>query len=326
MTRALGCDVSRWNGAVNFNTMKSAGASFVICKAGQRNFQDEKFSTYWPDAKAAGLLRGAYWFYDWAAGDIAQAQLFCNILGGDWGELPMVLDYEMAPTNMTQNEAQGHAWNFLQEVERISGKVPMIYTGYYFWISWGSTSSGWLKYPFWLAWYANESIIKVPQPWSHWDFWQYSSNGPGPTYGAQGLSMDMNYFNGTVEELFAWANIDEVTTAHNLSIHGPHYCTVCGAQLADIDPIPAPPEPPAPPTYPAYKVKAGTHPNVRSGDGGSYAKMGYLIDDGAIIYVDSTDAQTGYCHIQPAWGFDNSGVRKYFELGGWVWTAYLVKQ
>lgn len=235
---------------------------------------------------------------------------------------------QSVPT-LVPTQVQADAWSFLNQVKQFSGMSPWLYTGYFYFLTWLTNDPKWLEFKLWLAWYAAEQYVKTPPPYGNgipggggWVTWQYTGNGSGPDWGSTGLSQDLSLYYGTVDQFNDDMNINEIPTAHDVSIHGPHYCAICGAQLADIDAVPAPPEP----IYPAYKVKVGNHPNVRSGDGSSYAKMGYLIDDGAIIYVDSVDPQTGYCHIQPAYGFDNNGVRKFFELGGWVYTAYLVKQ
>jgi lysozyme len=211
MTKTLGCDVSFWNGAVNFVKMKSAGASFVGVKASQLTI-DTQFKTYWRDAKAAGLLRFAYHYLDWRESELTQAQRFTDAMGGDWGELPPVCDFEMSYLAPEPAVANGKLWNFLQVVERTTGKIPMIYSGYYYWLYYGTPNVGWAKYPFWLAWYENESVIKVPPPWTAWKFWQYTGNGNGPQYGSTGLSMDMDYFNGTVEELKAFAGTTPPST------------------------------------------------------------------------------------------------------------------
>lgn len=60
--RALGVDISHWQGEVNFSMTKRAGASFVIIKACQNLWPDDQFARSWENAKKANLLRGAYHF------------------------------------------------------------------------------------------------------------------------------------------------------------------------------------------------------------------------------------------------------------------------
>lgn len=202
--KTIGCDVSFWNGAVDFNKMKSAGASFCYAKASQLS-ADARFAEYWPAMKTAGLLRGAYHYLDWRVSELTQAKLFVDTMGGDWGELPPVCDFESQTAAPEPAVANGKLWNFLQYVEQKTGHIPMIYTGYYYWLQYGTPNVGWAKYPLWLAWYAAENIVKVPLPWTKWTFWQYTGNGDGAKYGSTGLSMDMDWFNGSLAELQAFA-------------------------------------------------------------------------------------------------------------------------
>ena len=193
MTRQLLIDTSYWSGAVDWNKAKSAGAAAMYTKASQLSV-DSTFSANWKNAKGI-LPRGAFHYLDWHTSELAQAKLFTDALGGDWGELPPALDLEQNPALFGLSPAlvRGKVWNWLTAVEKTTGRVPMIYCGYYWWIQWMTPDPAWAKYPFWLAWYAAESIIKVPPPWNKWSMWQYTGNGPGPQYGTQGLSLDMSW-------------------------------------------------------------------------------------------------------------------------------------
>lgn len=234
---------------------------------------------------------------------------------------------------LVPTQVQGIAWSFLNQVKQFSNMPPWLYTGYFYFSTWLTNDPKWLEFKLWLAWYALEQYVKTPPPYGNgtpggggWTTWQYTGNGNGPEWGSTGLSQDLSLYYGTAEQFKIDMKINNTVTAHDVSVHGPHYCVVCGAQLVDIDEIPAPPEPPIPPLYPSYKVKpAYMHPYVRNGDATTYTKIGYLIDDDQILLVDSIDQSTGYCHIQPANGYDMLGAKKYFDQGGWVWTDALIK-
>ena len=88
-----------------------------------------------------------------------------------------VLDFEenggLAPGNVAQ-----WARNWLQEVERLTGRTPIIYTGYYFWRDsvGGPTDFG--RYPLWVASWTNAAApALIPSSWSTWTFWQWTSTG-----------------------------------------------------------------------------------------------------------------------------------------------------
>ena len=304
MTRVLGCDTSFWNGKMAYGKMKSAGAEFVYVKASQMTI-DTQFKNYWPAAKDAGLLRGAYHYLDWRMSEMVQAKMFCDLLKDDPGELPPVCDFEsqyMAPEPAVAN---GKLWNFLQEVEQRLGRVPMIYTGYYYWLQYSTPNIGWAKYPLWLAWYAPENWVKVPPPWAKWTFWQYTGNGNGPQYGSQGLSMDMNWFNGDIAALRAFANSQIVPPVTPPTppqpAQPPHsaICPTCG-QLWPSTPV----------LYPVYRVKTGKNPLVHYPNYSSPTSQ--YIMAGTLVNIDTQSC--GYGHMQPITGFPE---------GGWLWMEFL---
>ncbi len=214
--RAYGLDVSVWQDnnstaqQVDFKKAKAAGASFVYIKASQRRL-DEDIMYNWKSAKDAGLLRGAYHYLDPRMPVLDQAKLFCNILANDPGELPPVCDFEQRTENgivlPPVDVWRGWLWNFLTFVEKELGIVPGIYTGYYYWYEFGTKDKAWSRYPLWLAWWEKESIIKAPPPWSTWTFWQYTPKGDGIYHGCESKGVDLNFFNGTVDELYNYARI-----------------------------------------------------------------------------------------------------------------------
>ena len=193
MTRQLVIDTSHWSGAVDWNKAKSAGAAAMYTKASQLSV-DDTFAVNWKNAKGI-LPRGAYHYLDFHISEMIQAKMFTDAMGGDWGELPPVLDLEQSPAlfGLSPAVVQGKVWNWLTEIMKITGRIPMIYSGYYYWLQWMTQDVGWLHFPFWLAWYEPESVIRVPHPWNKWSMWQWTGNGPGHQYGTQGLSLDMSY-------------------------------------------------------------------------------------------------------------------------------------
>lgn len=198
-------DISRWvdNPATpqktNFVKMKNAGAPAVIFKASQALFTDLVFKSSWADAKAAGLLRGAYLYLDWSKTGIEQAKYFCSVIANDPPELPPIIDFEERQGIGTK-VPRSELWGALNYIEGFTKRIPMIYTGWGYWIEFGSINEAWLKYPLWVAnW--GVSSPKMFMPWKNWVLWQYTANGDGLKYGCESLSVDLNYFDGTVDQL-----------------------------------------------------------------------------------------------------------------------------
>ena len=229
MDRAIGIDISVWDDDistpqhVNFAKAIANGASFVYIKSSQQGV-DRDFLMNWENAKAAGILRGAYHFLDWRLPTINQAQLFVSLLVHDPGELPPMLDLEMSPGpyNVNPVMVRTQAAIFLSYVEKTLGKVPGLYCGYFNWIAWGDQSSAWTHYPLWLPWYANESIVKTPPPWPHWTFWQNTDRADGLAYGCESKGVDTSFFNGTKSDLYKWAGISPTGQST------PRICPTCG--------------------------------------------------------------------------------------------------
>lgn len=219
MTNVLGIDVSRWQDdnstpqKMDFHRARYAGAKFVFIKVSERGGVDEDFLINWRNAKDAGIPRGGYHFLRWDLSGSMQARIFCGLLKGDPGELPPVADFEAPPrvdlSGVLRYPSNALLAQFLEEVESILGIRPMIYTSPGFWNSHGKIRGTsifdpkWAYYNLWVAHYGVDKPM-VPKPWKTWTFWQYSSTGPGPAFGAESKGLDMNHFNGNEEQFRAF--------------------------------------------------------------------------------------------------------------------------
>ena len=212
----LGIDISKWDGNWDASKAKLAGATFVFIKASQATFTDPQFKANWQKAKDAGLIRGAYHYLDYTKPGIDQANYFADLLKNDPGELPPVVDYELRRTDNNPSAALGFLRDCLDQLtkrtelfEDMSIKRPMIYTGPGFWMEYGdqTKSEYWIQFPLWNGHWITSNSPKVPMPWTMWHFWQFTSKGPGEAFGSESLSMDMNRFNGTLNELMEFAGI-----------------------------------------------------------------------------------------------------------------------
>lgn len=212
----LGIDISKWNGNWDADKAKQAGATFVFIKASQATFTDPQFTANWQKAKDAGLLRGAYHYLDYTKPGVDQANYFADLLKNDPGELPPVVDYEQARTDNNPSAALGFLKDFLDQMikrtelyEDALIKRPMIYSGPGFWASYGDQTNPeyWIQFPLWNAHWTTSGTPQLSPPWTMWTFWQFSSKGPGEAYGSESLAIDMNRFNGTLNELMEFAGI-----------------------------------------------------------------------------------------------------------------------
>ncbi len=114
------------------------------------------FRANWDAAKAAGVPRGAYHFVFWCRPAHEQAQWFIQHIPNDPDALPPVLDLEWnthsrtCPRKVDRETALEKARLMLRELERHTGKRPIIYTDITFHREVLEGMSEFDRYPFWL--------------------------------------------------------------------------------------------------------------------------------------------------------------------------------
>lgn len=197
-SQATGIDVSHFQGTVNWQEVAASGAVFAFAKATQGiTYVDPQLAVNWPAMKDAGLLRGAYHFYEPADDPHSQAQHFLSTVKLEPGDLPPVLDVEINGGVSSQQLWSGVA-TWLQAVQTATGRQPIVYTAPGFWNS-NSPDLALTSYPLWLADYASQPTL--PHGWSAWQLWQHSQTG---TVAGVSGSVDLDLFNGTAQQLRDW--------------------------------------------------------------------------------------------------------------------------
>ena len=221
--RPLGIDVSDYQGPnVNWVSVKNSGISFAWAKATEGYFSDQtNFTTYATNAKAAGVLFGAYHYArpDLHTGTVgAQTEaahlwnVASNYMKSDGYYLQPILDIEVNLTNTapaytktTLSQWVNDFCNHLVALAAASGLTikPVVY-------SYVSYSSTWLdttvtNWPLWMAQYPTSpnpqtGVPSGTSPWpaGSWKVWQYSDTGS--VSGIPG-ACDLDVFNGTATGL-----------------------------------------------------------------------------------------------------------------------------
>lgn len=211
---AQGIDVSHHNGNIDFRKVAADGISFVFVKATQgKSFRSPKFLQFVRDAKAAGLLIGAYHYVDDSAGSVdaakAEAQNFYRAIRDAGGigvfDLPPVMDYESNKKGYSKATITAVAKTFLEEIHKLTGVKPLVYT----YPAFIGNFTGLSSYPLWIARYSNQTPADA-SGWTRWDYWQYSDGAAGGylprgNRKVDGIigNVDLNEFDGTVAELKA---------------------------------------------------------------------------------------------------------------------------
>lgn len=196
-----GLDVSHYQGTVSWAGVIQNGYRFAFVKATEGvSSTDPQFSTNWTGAKAAGLVRGAYHFYEPGSDPQQQAEHFLDTVwpeGGQPlpGDLPPVLDVETTGGQSAEEIVQGiQTW--LSLVQQRTLRIPILYTSHGFWDSLGTSQFG--GHPLWVAEYGVAAPSPLPAGWQQWRFWQFSQTGR-----IEGISgdVDLDVFQGTLQQL-----------------------------------------------------------------------------------------------------------------------------
>jgi lysozyme len=147
-----GVDVSHYQGSINWAQVKASGRAFAVASVGDGTYEDPDFAANWSGMKAAGLIRGAYQFFEPADDPTTQANILIGKVGllGD-GDLPATLDVEVTGGQSAATiSARIHTW--VNAVKAGTGKTPIIYTGKYFWNG-NVGSADFSSLPLWIAAY-----------------------------------------------------------------------------------------------------------------------------------------------------------------------------
>lgn len=188
--------------SIDWNAVRRDGRRFTFIKATESTtYTSPYFAGDWRGSAAAGLFHGAYHFARPASPAKAQADYFAAAIGDQLvsGTLPPVLDLE-DNGGLTVSALQAWTRTFLTELQAKTGRVPMIYTGPYFWSTSMGGSTAFTGYPLWIANYQTSAPKDIG--WPRWTFWQYTDKG---TSSGMSGAVDMNNFNGTSLDLAALA-------------------------------------------------------------------------------------------------------------------------
>ena len=190
-TPAEGIDVSDFQGAIDFAEVAGAGIAFVYARADDGLISDPNYPTYKADATSAGLLFGAYQFFEPSKDPLAQAERFLSDAALGPGNLFPALVVETSGS-LSASELEQHVATWLHKVQTALGVRPLIYTAKAFWdphVQSGLAAEG---YPLWVAnWEVSSPAL--PSEWSSWTLWQYTSQGS--VSGITGL-VDRDRFDG----------------------------------------------------------------------------------------------------------------------------------
>lgn len=179
---AMGIDVSKWNGNIDWNAVKNSGVNFVIIRCGYRGssegtlIEDPKFRANIKGAQAAGLRVGVY-FFTQAVNEVEaveEASMVISLCKGYSLSFPVYLDVEGSNGRGDRISAEQRTANikaFCGTIKNAGYQVG-VYANKTWFTSKINTSQI-TGYKIWLAQYASQ----VTYTGSRYDMWQYTSKG-----------------------------------------------------------------------------------------------------------------------------------------------------
>lgn len=190
--------------SLNWSSVQASGVKFAFLKATEGTwYRDPYFAGDWSATGRVGIYHGAYHFARPSVGSAAaQATYFVNTIGPQnlRGTLPPVLDLEVTG-GLTPSQLITWTHTWLNTVQQLTGRDPIIYTSPYFWKDNLNNSTAFHAYPLWVANYG-VSYPMVPGGWPTWSFWQHTSSGQ--ITGISG-NVDEDVFNGDMAGLQKFA-------------------------------------------------------------------------------------------------------------------------
>jgi GH25 family lysozyme M1 (1,4-beta-N-acetylmuramidase) len=197
------------NGApIDWTQVAGAGYKFAAIKATEGTYYTNPY--YASDvaaAKAAGLHVAGYHFaipnVGTAAGQADYAVQKAGYGTSSGPTLPLELDVEYDPYagrdhanecyGLTPSQMVSWISAFGNQVQRLTGQLPMIYTTADWWDTCTGDSTAFISDPLWVAAYSASSP-PLPAGWPGWTLWQYTSTGTVPGITTRG-KVDVSYSN-----------------------------------------------------------------------------------------------------------------------------------
>lgn len=171
-----GIDVSYYNGAIDWNSVKNDGIEFAIIRAGfgmYANQQDRRFSEYYSGATAVRLPVGAYWYSYAKTTDeaVKEAEICLQVLAGRTFSLPIYFDIEdRSQANLGKDRITDICIAFCNRI-RQAGYSAGIYANTD-WFTQRIDTARTSQYSKWLADYREDYNTTLPR-----DIHQYTSSG-----------------------------------------------------------------------------------------------------------------------------------------------------
>lgn len=202
----MGVDVSHYQGEIDWNILKKQNVSFAFIKATEGSSHvDEYAESNLVNAAKTDIRISAYHFFSFDSPGETQAENYISVVDADEIDMPPVVDIEYYGDKQSNRPSEAETEAILKplliKLEEHYGEKPIIYTTlpvYSRYIS-GSFS----EYPLWIR------NVNCEPEFMSWKFWQYSDKGELEGFAGEEEYIDLNVYNGSVEDFIAEFDVEE---------------------------------------------------------------------------------------------------------------------
>lgn len=192
-------DISNWQqpNAINYDLL-AENISGAILRAAYGSWKDLSFDRHYEELSRRGVPLGAYQFIVQYRSAEEQANVLVSAIAGKHLEMGLWGDVEIE--NGAEKLTRAQVLSYYQKAESKLGKQLGIYTSYWMWqqIMGGVYLA---DHKLWVAHWTEGNKPLLPQGWTSWWLWQYTSSGRLPGYGGR---LDVSRFYGTYEQFNSW--------------------------------------------------------------------------------------------------------------------------
>ncbi|MDO5725727.1 MAG: GH25 family lysozyme [Tissierellia bacterium] len=202
-----GVDVSRYQGDIDWQALENQGMKFAFIKATEGDdHRDDYFEKNWKASHKTNMRVGAYHFYRFDIPGYEQAMNFIKTVPITDGMLPPAIDLEYygdyinAP--LPKEVVTGNLSVLLDHLTEHYGQYPIIYCNKY---TYEKYVMG--EFPNCHIWYRRIGAPPEIKDGREWLFWQYEHEGELKGYEGIEKHIDLNIFNGNIDELLIYDNL-----------------------------------------------------------------------------------------------------------------------
>jgi len=187
-----GIDVSHHQSDIDWLSLANEKPHFMFIKASEGvNIQDNKYPTYYAEARKLGIPVGSYHFFSYKSTGKEQANNFLSVAQHSNGDLLPVLDAEFTRSIPSDKEkVTAEILDFINAVYDKLGLYPIIYCNYRYCQTY-LTEAIQKKCKLWIVDYKNK-------PECDWTLWQATNKFKLSSIKGH---VDLNLFNGNINGL-----------------------------------------------------------------------------------------------------------------------------